>query len=235
MRIMMMMDGMAKVLDVTNVASMSQEEMLEIMKGQLKNEPVFVPHANFGCAMAIRDAQRSAFLMYIAPNIRRNVMFESLDSGRVMTASLWLPHIYIMATFRRNAFERGYAYMAHDMIRKSADRVTIAPLPNVDENGLICNGNAAAFSIDNPPEVNAEQYVRFFLQSHFSNDIQTGFGRLPEQLKDTTAVRDGVFDKVFEKWTEGSASMTRDQALAAYASVNLDRSIEDVISRNMRR
>lgn len=230
MRMMLLKEGQAQILDVNVISTMTQEEMVDSMRARMAMEPVFVPHGHFGCAMAAKRGNRTGYLMYISPDHRRKILYESQTSEegrpRLLEARLWMPHTYILVKFRRGAFEAAHAYMAHRKVRFATDRVCISPLPNVYQNGTVCNGDAAEFSRQSSPEENAEKYVRFFMNSHFSQDILDGFRKLPPEFHGDG---NGI-DRVFQNWAQASLSVTKDGAMELFAAVELNWTIGDVLN-----
>jgi len=220
-------DGMFQIIDYSVVANIPQDKAVTIMSTQLSREPVYVPHGHFGCAMVARRNERSIFMMYIAPSRRRPIMYESGERGNIKTVQLWLPHVYLAVTFRRNALQGAYAFMTHNKIRSSSDMMTHAPLPNIEQNGQVCNGSAS-FETNISPEENSERYVRFFLTSHFSHDITRGFESLPA---DFGGGRTGGsnYEATMKKWGEVSLTKTRDQALDLFTGIRLTKPVGETI------
>lgn len=182
-QLILLRDGMAYSYESKLLASSPIEDFIEVLNDRHTVNPVFLPHADRGCAAYARYGQQQMFLMYLEPQ-KRSFVYNLRDAAKTQRLyTVTNPHWYLAVFFNKNAIADGYALVAKRQLQSIDDAIGPMPVPNIYEGpGKICWGTGA-WQINKSPIENAPMCVDYFLKSEFNSDIVAHFKLVPPELQ----------------------------------------------------
>lgn len=206
--------GMAYTFDAKLTASAPVEDFLDVLHDRHTIVPVFLPHADRGCAAYAKSGTQQMFLMYLEP--QKRTFTYNWNKGRVdgqkSTYMVVNPHWYLALFFNKNTIVDGYALVAKRKIQSPEDGIGPMPVPNIYEGaGRICWGTGS-WQTDKSPIENIPACVDYFLKSEWNADICAHFKLVPPELRVEEALLaenlNKANDSFFKKWEKLSAEKT---------------------------
>lgn len=191
-------DGTVELLEVGEVKRAKLSEFYEALVADRGFSTPLVPPGTIHYMVRGRTA---IYTIELAP-ARRKITYRERE-GRSREFALPCPWMYFVISFCEKALDQVRVFFAPAPLKSLDDDLYHVPLPNRYSDGLICMGSFK-FEITSTLPSKVQEAVRFYLESHFTDEVMDSFRSfMPEEIK----AKSGN-DKI---WLEGWSLLTDEE------------------------
>lgn len=205
-------NGMVECRTVSISSRGTVSDFAKIIRESVACDPVMLPHVDRGCACFASDGNRKFYMIYLEPR-KRILAFNPEDGHAIEEFQIVNPHMYVGVFFRRRAVEGGYVFFARKKVFGIEDPIGAATLPNIYNDGRVCEGYHGHFDARRDPIENVIPYAEYFLKSNFTAHLAHQVQNTPKELwnggeidRHSPVERRRWQREVFRKWQELSLS-----------------------------
>lgn len=213
-------DGQVKLVQKNVVKTVSIRDFKTSLLDRVGFRTQILPP---GTVLYAQRDQMSLYVLEQPPGKRAIKHREGKKRGDTVEYTIPLPWVYFLAVFKTFALDSVYVFFRPSRLEDLDSDLFFAPLPNMDNNGLVCLGGFR-FSVTSSLPSKVANLTGYYWGSTFNHDLSALYhDKMPREIRELT----GEGEEFFAGWQK----LPEDQACKAgwHAYKSLDEVLSEVL------